>query len=99
MNMQLLHVSFNINGSISADTLKEKFNLGLDWIHYFSNCWIVKTNSNADKWYERLKPLLGPNDHIFICKIDLSEDQGWLPQWVWDWINKNKNDDGHPYVR
>ncbi|MCZ7358136.1 MAG: hypothetical protein O8C66_09470 [Candidatus Methanoperedens sp.] len=89
MSAQFLHISFNFNSDIDQKALKKKFDKALDWIQYLPNCWIVKTSRGAQKWYERLKPLLGPKDHIFICKLDLSERQGWLPKWIWEWIQKN----------
>jgi len=88
---QYLHISFDLkNDPVDLEKLKQRFNLGVDWIHYMPNCWIVKTTSSAQKWYDRLKPYIG-NNNIFICKIDLSERQGWLPKWVWEWIKKHKD--------
>lgn len=87
---QILHVSFAFQGSPNLEALKKAFDLGLDWAHYVPNCWIVKTTSSAEKWYERLKPCMGPNDLLLISRIDLNESQGWLSKWVWDWIAKNR---------
>jgi len=87
-NVQFLHISIDSKGQIGPKSLEGRFNLAVDWIHYLPNCWIVKTTSDAQKWYDRLKPYIGPNSSILICKIDLKERQGWLPKWVWEWIRK-----------
>jgi hypothetical protein len=91
MNTQLLHISFNFKGQVDYEALKKKFDLAIDWVHYMPSCWIVKTTSNAQKWYERLRPHIGPKDHLFICRVNINERQGWLPRWVWDWIYKNSS--------
>lgn len=88
MSNQFLHVSLNLNSQVNEDLLKKKFNLAIDWAHYMPCCWIVETTSSAQKWHERLKPLLGPRDTMFICRIDLQERQGWMPKWVWEWIRE-----------
>jgi transcriptional regulator with XRE-family HTH domain len=91
MTTQFLHISFDFGTEVDEDNLKQSFDLAQDWVNYIPNCWIVLTDRSAQEWYEHLKPLLGPKAHLFICKIDLSERQGWLPKWVWKWF-PNKND-------
>lgn len=86
-----LHVSFHFKQPINIKAIEAVFNKASDWIHYMPNCWIIKTKGRAQKWYELLKPCLGPKDNVFICEIDLSERQGWLPKWVWDWIKKQND--------
>jgi len=88
MNHQFLHISFDFKGTVDKERLEEKFNLAVDWVHYLPACWIVYTTSSAQKWYERLKPLLGPEDLMFVCKVDLTQRQGWLPKWAWEWVQK-----------
>lgn len=84
---QFLHISFSWSGKTKIDELLPKFDLALDWVRYAPNCWIVYTTSNADKWYGRLSAYLGKGDHMLICRLDVSEKQGWLPSWIWDWLN------------
>jgi len=89
MNPEFLHISFDFKGAVDHDALKKKFDLAIDWIHYLPSCWIVYTTSSVQKWHERLKPLLGPRDLMFICKIDIKQRYGWLPKWVWEWMQKH----------
>lgn len=90
MSPQLLHISFDFKGTVDREALKKKFDLAIDWVQYLPCCWIVYTTSSPQKWYARLKPLLGPRDLMFICKIDITQRQGWLPKWVWEWIKKSR---------
>jgi len=90
MSKQYIHISFNWSGKTKAKELEPTFNSALDWIRYAPNCWIVWTSSDADKWFSRLKPHLGPQDNMLICQIDPDDCQGWLEQWVWDWLNKKR---------
>ena len=48
------------------------------------------THLTPQVWYERLKPLLGETDNVFICKLDITQRQGWLPKEGWDRIRKNR---------
>ena len=87
---QYVHISFNFAGVPKIEELLPAFNHALDWVRYAPNCWIVWTTSSAGKWYERLKPHLTDNDHMLIVTLNLQEYSGWLPQWVWDWITKER---------
>jgi hypothetical protein len=95
MSRQFLHVTFNFGEKMpwegpSEDDLKAQFDKAVDWMCYAPNCWILWTSRTPAEWFRQLKPLLGPKDNVFICKIDLSPGNraGWVPQWVWDWIRK-----------
>lgn len=88
MGIQYLHISIDFNGEVDADALKAKFNLALDWIHYQPNCWIVRTSSSAEKWFNRLAPLLDEDASLLIIKVDLSEKAARLPDWVSNWIKQ-----------
>ncbi len=89
MSVRFLHISLDPHSDVDRKALEKKFDLSMDWIRYFPNNWIIKTKIDTKKWYERIKPMLGPKDYVFICKLDLSDRQGWLPKLVWEWIQKN----------
>ena len=87
---RFLHIGFNFKGEPKMDELVPTFNQAGDWLRYAPNCWIVWTSRDTQVWYRRLKPLLGEADNMLICKLDITERQGWLPQSTWEWINKNR---------
>ncbi len=87
---KFVHISFNFDGVTKIEESLPAFNLALDWARYAPNCWIVWTTSSAEKWCTRLKPYLTDNDHMLIATLDLQDYNGWLPQWVWDWITKER---------
>ncbi len=67
MAKHYLHISFGwAGGDPKIGELEPVFGKALDWIRYAPNCWIVWTSSDADKWYSRLMPHLGPKDRMFI---------------------------------
>jgi hypothetical protein len=37
-----------------------------------------------------LRAYLSSTDQFYIVKIDLTEHQGWMPKWIWDWLNKDR---------
>ena len=53
------------------------------------NCYLIYTEYDIDSIYRQIKAILDSDDHIFICEIDLSNRQGWLPKSVWKWIRDN----------
>ncbi len=88
MRGQYLHISFNWKNRLKIDELIPTFNLALDWVRYAPNCWIVWTTSDVSKWYERLYRHLENGDTMLICNLDTSRKQGWLPTWIWEWLDK-----------
>ena len=85
-----LHISFKWSRPHDPKTLESMFNNALDWVRYAPNCWIVWTSNDAAAWYERVRHHMIKADNVFICKLDLSENNGWLPKFVWDWLNKKR---------
>lgn len=88
---QFLHITFSFSGAAKVNELVPAFNKALDWARYAPNCWIVWTTSSAEEWYTRLKPNLTDDDLMFISALDLHQPySGWLPQWVWDWLSRER---------
>jgi len=68
-------------------TLKKKLNLALDWHRISDDCWLVWTTCDAAKWYERLGDFARKKKgHVFICRLDARDRQGWMPKAVWTWL-------------
>jgi hypothetical protein len=66
----------------------ELTNIGIDWLRYAPNCWIIHTDANSKAWFDYLKKFLtGNEDHLLICRLNTDDFNGWMPKWVWDWIN------------
>ena len=71
---------------VSAGVLEKQMDLAIDWFRIDPKTWIVYTTSNANKWQERLKPFVKPGGHLFICKLDISDRQGWMVPAFWEWL-------------
>jgi hypothetical protein len=89
---KFLHISFTFNEGIpKVQELEPLFNaLAPDWIRYSPNCWIVWTARPASDFLYAIKPLIGQSDSVLMVKIDMSERNGWQPQWVWEWMDKKR---------
>ena len=85
-----LHITYYPKESAQITAFNNTLDKAKDWIHYLPNCWVIKTRKSTDEWYLRLKSVIGPTDNIFIVRIELSDRQGWLPKWVWEWFHKQK---------
>lgn len=86
-----LNVSFESATSPKFDDLRSLFDAGADdWIRYSPTCWMLYTKKSADDWFDKIEPLLSKKDTVFVCALDFTDKQGWLPQWVWDWMNTKR---------
>ena len=89
---KFLHVGFNFaDRQISEDKLKILFDTAIDWVRYAPNCWILWTTSDVDTWYKYIKANIDERDNVFICELEITNRQGWLPKSIWDWIKKERN--------
>jgi hypothetical protein len=84
-------VSFVWAGLPKTDALVPVFDLAIDWMRYAPNCWIIYTNTDATGWYNRLVPHMTKKDRLFICELNMQNKQGWMDQWMWDWMNKTRS--------
>lgn len=79
-----------IDSLLISDVDEKNLNTTLDksisWKKVMPGCYIVRTSSDAQKWYARIKKTVGEDLNFFICKVDISHRQGWLAKEVWDWI-------------
>jgi hypothetical protein len=77
--------------SVSYDSIKEKMDLSRSWYRITERTWILYTTSDAEKWYARLSPFVKDDGSLFICKLDMSDSQGWMNNNFWEWIRKHKD--------
>jgi hypothetical protein len=85
---RFLHVgvAYNSGFPLAPETLDEVFDKALGWVRYSDTNWILWTTTSAADWTVRVRQRLSPGDHVFICRLDMNERQGWLPRWIWDWM-------------
>ena len=97
MNNRFLHIGFTFNEGVpKVQELEPIFNgLAFDWIRYSPTCWIVWTARPASDFLYAIKPNIGQTDSVLIVKLDLTDRNGWQPQWIWDWMDR-KRDLGPP---
>ena len=64
----------------------------VDWWHYLTSCYIVKTSFNyeqlSDHCISCLKKFRHDETHI-VLSVSMNSNQGWLPEDAWKWIEKN----------
>jgi hypothetical protein len=71
---------------VAYDDIKKVMDLGRDWYRLTSRYWIVYTTSDVNKWYSRLKKFVSRSGTLFICRLDVSERQGWMSGAFWEWL-------------
>ena len=61
------------------------------WWHYLRNTWLVHTDKTPQELYELLLQHIDQEKggHFLVAEIT-SNNQGWLPQKAWNWINSKE---------
>ena len=85
------HIYISSKPDVAASDVQAKMNLAIDWFRYDPKNWIVYTTSNANKWQLRLRPLADPGGQLFICRLDISDRQGWMNPEFWKWLNEDRS--------
>lgn len=62
-----------------------------NWQHPMESFWVVafsnfNTEVSADSIHAELRKHIDNNDSIIVCKLDISDMQGWMPKSLWTWI-------------
>ena len=74
MAKRFLHIFFDFSDADpQVEKLQPVFDKAIDWLRYMPTCWIVWTSTSAEKWFERLRPLIKDTDELFIVAIDPTE--------------------------
>ena len=85
----IIHLDRDPN--VSIDDVKKTFDLALEWYRVNSRLWLIYTSSDAEKWYRRLKKYIEESGHVFVCKLDVSERQGWMSKDFWKWLRETQS--------
>lgn len=87
---KLLHVGIGFIGKPIAFTEIQKVFGTSGWARYAPNCWIVSTNESPETLAERIRAVCGTNDSIFVCELNIDNNNGYLNKKIWDWIKEQK---------
>ena len=77
---------------VTYDDVEEKMNLANDWYRLKNDIWVIYSTSDPEKWYERLSPLVKDGGNVFICQLNVSRRQGWMPKGFWNWLDQDKDE-------
>jgi len=90
LSKRYIHVGFNFVGQPITKELEPVFtNMSLDWVRYSSHCWLAYTQNDNQAWLNALKPHIADPNSMLILEVRHPQIvQGWLPPWIWEWINK-----------
>jgi hypothetical protein len=76
----------DMNYSLLYETIKQ---LG-DWQHPLETTWVVRTNANVTtrNIFEKLHPVMDPDDSLFVVEITGQTYTGWLAKGFWTWLKE-----------
>jgi len=89
MPNSFLHVGLTFAGTPKVRDLEPWIqSVCQDWVRYSPNNWIIWTNRSPQAVSEALRGGLGASDLVLVVRIETHDASGYLPQWIWDWINR-----------
>lgn len=77
------------NTNIKYAQIKKEMDKALDWFQISTNNWIVYSSSDIERWMQRLANYVKKDGSLFITKLDLSDNNGWMTIEFWEWLNKH----------
>ena len=91
MAYRFLHIGFTFNGPPRMRDLEPIFSSSGDqWLRYSAGSWIVWTEKSVSDWYAIVKPHIATSEFVLIVGLDMTERNGWQPQYIWDWIDSKR---------
>jgi hypothetical protein len=81
-------VYIKAKSGVTEEAITTKLNLANDWYRLGGGAWVLYTNSDADKWFARLSPLVKQDGYLFITLLDISDKQGWMKKDFWKWLRR-----------
>jgi hypothetical protein len=81
-------VYLNPKEGMTTPAVEKKMNQALDWFRLENCLWVVYSTSSVDKLYTRLSSLAKDSGRLFICKLDVTERQGWMNKDFWKWLRR-----------
>jgi hypothetical protein len=74
---------------VSLVQVQETLGLADNWYRFADHSWVIITDEPAATWQKRLKRFVDPGGKLFICRLDVTDKQGWLPKPFWTWLREN----------
>ena len=78
---------------VSEVILEEVMDRAIDWYRLRDNVWIVYSTSDAEKWYNRLAPIVKDSGSVFICRLNPQDRQGWMARGFWKWLRRERRNE------
>jgi hypothetical protein len=84
-----LHLGITFAGIPKSKELEPLITtLSGDWVRYGFNTWVLWTPLSATSVANSVRAALGAADQLLVVSVDIREKDGWLPEWIWNWLNK-----------
>jgi hypothetical protein len=61
------------------------------YFRFAPGSWVVVSDDTAREWNRRVHPHMPRGGRIFVCLLDPSDRQGWMPMKFWDWLKRNQD--------
>jgi hypothetical protein len=72
--------------AVDEETIQKAFGSATGWARYAPNCWIISTSRTAESIADAIRKVVSTDDSVFVCKVDLGNNSGYLHKEIWKWI-------------
>lgn len=70
---------------------EDKFSEIGDWLRFTTFSWYVSTNLNPTQIRDKLRLVMGPEDHVVVLEVNTQGADGWAVPAIWDWLRSKSN--------
>ena len=82
-------VMLNTGAPPPVAALKVVFGEAKSWAKFHANAWVIATDLTADDWYQRIRAVLPPDDHVLVLRADRGDYKGWVASVMADWMQQD----------
>jgi len=61
-----------------------------DWLRWSPDTYLIRTNLDAEEWFQRVRKVLDPKDNIFVVAVDLTQKAGWMTNLAINWVVRDE---------
>lgn len=67
-----------------------------NWQHPMESFWVLAISNysylkDANDIFNKLNEYIDSGDSLIVCKMNRTDNQGWMPNRFWNWVKEQNN--------
>lgn len=91
MTKKFVMVSLSPDLEFDLPAFEQELDKAEDWIQYFPNCWLLRTEETPKQWYRKIQKVIGERKRVFVCEANTSVRGGFMPKSFWNFLTKHSD--------